>query len=118
VIKTYGKGRATTITDRLEHHAEALLPLASALMNGLLASEVARDGNVHELHLGKGAGGANLYLANGRKFAFRPGFDANGGYAKVEIRDAPKKGTVVAVVAQTEDVPAAIATIEAALGEA
>jgi hypothetical protein len=56
MIKTYGQGQATTITDRLDHHAEALLPLAGALMNGLLASEVARDDQVHQLHLGKGAG--------------------------------------------------------------
>jgi hypothetical protein len=115
VIKTYGKGRATTITNRLDHHAAALLPLAGALMNGLLASEVARDEEVHLLHLGKGAGDVNLYLSNGRKFAFRAGFSKDGSYATVEILDAPKEGKVVATVSDTEGVPAAIKVIEAAL---
>jgi hypothetical protein len=115
MIRTYGRGQATTITDRLDHHAEALLPLASALMNGVLASEVARDDAVHELHLGKGAGDVNLYLSSGAKFAFRAGFDAEGKYAYVEVRNAPKEGTTVAVVRKTSDVPAAIEVIEAAL---
>ncbi len=84
-------------------------------MNGLLASEVARDDEVHQLHLGKGAGDVNLYLCNGRKFAFRAGFDGDGNYATVEILNAPKEGTLVATVSDTDDVPAAIAVIEAAL---
>ena len=84
-------------------------------MNGLLASEVARDDQVHQLHLGKGAGDVNLYLSNGKKFAFRAGLDAEGGYATVEILDAPKEGISVATVSGTDDVPAAIGVIEAAL---
>jgi hypothetical protein len=84
-------------------------------MNGLLASEVARDEQVHELHLGKGAGGVNLHLANGTTFAFRAGLDVNQRYDSVEILDAPKEGVVVASVRTPSDVPAAIATIEAAL---
>lgn len=107
--------RKPTSNDRLDHHAGALLPLAGALMNGLLASEVARDGEIHLLHLGKGAGDVNLYLSGGAKFAFRPGLSAEGGYAKVEILDAPKEGNLVASVSETEDVPGAIEVIEAAL---
>jgi len=84
-------------------------------MNGLLASEVARDGEVHQLHLGRGAGDVNLYLSNGRKFAFRAGFDEDGNYATVEIRDAPKEGQPVATVSDAGDVPAAISVIETAL---
>ena len=38
MIRTYGQGQATSITKRLDHHAEALLPLAGVLMNGLLAA--------------------------------------------------------------------------------
>lgn len=115
MIRTNGQGQATSITKRLDHHAEALLPLAGALMNGLLASEVARDDQVHELHLGKGAGGVNLYLAGGAMFAFRAGFDADQQYERVEIFDAPKEGAVVAVVREPSDVPSAISRIEAAL---
>lgn len=115
LIRTYGQGRSTTIVDRLDHHAERLLPLASALMNGLLASKVARDEQVHDLHLGKGAGGVNLHLKNGAKFAFRAGCDENGDYERVEIFDAPKKGSVVATIRSTADVPKAIAVIEGAL---
>jgi len=115
VIRTYGQGKATSITKRLDHHAEALMPLAGALMNGLLASEVARDEKIHELHLGKGAGGVNLYLASGAKFAFRAGYDADQRYERVEILDAPIEGKVVAVVKEMGDVPSAIGQIEAAL---
>lgn len=85
-------------------------------MNGLLASDVARDDKVHELHLGKGAGGVNLYLANGAKFAFRPGLDSRQRYERVDVLDAPKHGKVVATVRTPDDVPAAIKRIEAALG--
>jgi hypothetical protein len=115
LIRTYGQGRSTTIVDRLDHHAEKLLPLAGALMNGLLASDVARDEHAHELHLVKGAGGVNLYLSNGAKFAFRPGLDENSSYASVEILDAPQNGSVVATVSAPSDVPNAIAVIEKAL---
>jgi hypothetical protein len=115
MIRTYGQGQATSITKRLDHHAERLVPLAGALMNGLLASEVARDGQVHELHLGKGAGGVNLYLVGGAKFAFRAGLDANQQYERVEILDAPQEGDVVATVREPNDVPAAIGMIEASL---
>lgn len=115
MIRTYGQGKATSITKRLDHHAETLLPLAGALMNGLLASEVARSEQIHELHLGKGAGGVNLYLASGAKFAFRAGHDASQPYERIEILDAPKEGEVVAVVKEMADVPAAIERIEAAL---
>jgi hypothetical protein len=115
MIRTYGQGKATSITKRLDHHAESLLPLAGALMNGLLASQVARDEQVHELHLGKGAGGVNLYLASGAKFAFRAGLDTDQKYERVEILDAPKQGNVVAVVRELGDVPAAISQIEEAL---
>lgn len=115
VIRTYGQGQPTSITKRLDHHAAALLPLAGALMNGLLASEVARDEQVHELHLGKGAGGVNLHLANGTTFAFRAGLNASQHYDSVQILNAPKEGVVIATVRAPGDVPGAIATIEAAL---
>jgi hypothetical protein len=115
MIRTYGEGRPTTIVDRLDHHAEALTPLAAALMNGLLASKIARDDRVHQLHLGRGAGGVNLYLDNGAKFAFRAGVDEGGQYERVEILDAPKEGVVIATVRNPEEVPKAITVIEAAL---
>jgi hypothetical protein len=115
MIQTYGQGRLTTIVDRLDHHAEKLLPLAGALMNGLLASKVARDDQVHKLHLGKGAGGINLYLHNGAKFAFRAGLDEDDIYDCVEILDAPHNGSIVATVKEPSDVPNAIAVIEKAL---
>jgi hypothetical protein len=115
MIQTYGQGGPTTISKRLQHHAKSLLPLAGALMNGLLASEVARDDDVHRLHLGKGAGGVNLYLANGAKFAFRAGLDSEDQYESVEILDAPKEGQTLVTVRKPEDVPAAIQVIEEAL---
>ena len=115
MIQTYGQGRFTTIVDRLDHHAEKLLPLAGALMNGLLASKVARDEQVHKLHLGKGAGGINLYLSNGAKFAFRAGLDEDDAYERVEVFDAPHQGAIVATVKAPSDVPHAIAVIENAL---
>lgn len=115
MIQTYGKGRSTTITSRLDHHAKALAPLASALMNGLLASEVARDDRVHQLHLGKGAGGVNLHLEGGAKFAFRPGVDEDNRYDRVDILDAFEGGAIVATVRDPGDVGTAIQVIEQGL---
>jgi hypothetical protein len=100
---------------RLDHHARALAPLASALMNGLLASQVARDDRIHQLHLGKGAGGVNLHLDGGAKFAFRPGLDDDDRYDRVDILDAPKNGAVIATIRDPSDVAAAIQVIERAL---
>jgi hypothetical protein len=115
MIQTYGEGRPTTIIRRLNHHAKALAPLVSALMNGLLASKVARDDRVHRLHLGKGAGGVNLYLDSGAKFAFRPGVDEQNRYDRINLLDAPKEGTIVATVRNQSDVAAAVRVIEQGL---
>lgn len=73
----------------------------------------ARNGSQrHRLHLGRGAGGVNLYLDNDAKFAFRPGVDEHNRYDRVGILDAPKEGTVVATVRDPRDVAAAVRVIE------
>jgi hypothetical protein len=115
MIQTYGQGRSTSISRRVDHHARALAPLVSALMNGLLASEIARDDRVHRLHLGKGAAGVNLYLDSGAKFAFRPHVDEYNRYDRIDILDAPKEGTVVTSVRDPGDVAAAVRVIEEGL---
>lgn len=115
MIKTFGRGGPTSIVKRVDHHAQDVADLVGALMNGLLASEVARSDAVHELHLGKGANEANLYLASGAKFAFRGRADAGKPYDRIEILDAPMNGDVVAIVRQPNDVPPAMAVIEQAL---
>lgn len=114
MLKVYGQGRPTTIVNRVDHHARTIADLVAALMNGILASEVARDDEVHHLHLGKGANGANLYLASGAKFAFRAAVNDRNAYDRIEVLDAPKNGTVVATVRSPRDVPAAVGVIERA----
>jgi len=115
VIQTFGQGGLVTIVKRVDHHAEDIAMIAWALMNALLASEIARSDEVHELHLGKGANGANLYLKSGAKFAFRGRADPGKPYDRIEILDAPHNGEVVATVQALDDVPAAMALIEQAL---
>jgi hypothetical protein len=115
VIQTFGQGGLVTIVNRVDHHAEDIAMIAWALMNALLASEVARSGDVHELHLGKGANGANLYLKSGAKFAFRGRADPGKSYDRIEILNAPHNGMVVATVRTLDDVPAAMAVVEDAL---
>lgn len=115
VIQTFGQGGLVTIVKRVDHHAEDIAMIAWALMNALLASEVARSNEVHELHLGKGANGANLYLDSGTKFAFRGRADPGRPYDRIEVLDAPHNGKVVATVRTVDDVPGAMAVIEQAL---
>jgi hypothetical protein len=114
MIKTYGQGGPTGIVAPLTHHAPGVAVIGLALMNGLLASDVARDDEVHRLHLGKGAQNGNLYLASGSKFCFR-GRTNGGGYDRVEVLDAPRQGKVIATVTEPKQVPGVIRTIEAAL---
>lgn len=115
MIQTFGQGGLVTIVNRVDHHAEDISMIAWALMNALLASEVARSDEVHELHLGKGANGANLYLKSGDKFAFRGRADPGKPYDRIEILNAPHNGDVVATVRALDDVPAAMAVIEKSL---
>jgi hypothetical protein len=115
VIQAFGQGGLVTIIKRVDHHAEDIAMIAWALMNALLASEVARSNEVHELHLEKGANGANLYLDSGAKFAFRGRADPGGPYDRIEILDAPHNGKGVATVRTLDDVPVVMAVIEQAL---
>ena len=115
MIKTFGQGGLVTIVKRVDHHAEDIAMIAWALMNALLASDVARSDEVHELHLGKGANGANLYLKSGAKFAFRGRADPGKPYDRIEILNAPHNGEVIATVRALDDVPAAMTVIEQAL---
>jgi hypothetical protein len=103
-----------TIVERVDHHAEGIAMIAWAL-NALLASEVARSDEVNELHLGKGANGANLYLNSGAKFAFRGRAAPGEPYDRIEILDAPHNGKVVATVQTLDDVFAAMLMIEQSL---
>ena len=116
MLKTYGRARATSIVAPITHHAQGVAVIATGLMNGLLASKVARDDRVHQLHMGSGAQGNNLYLDNGASFAFRAEAGKGGGYDRVVIYGKIRPlGNVVATVTDPKQVPAAIKKIEKAL---
>jgi hypothetical protein len=116
VLQTYGQGEAVGIVAPTMHHASDLAVIVAGLMNGLLVSKMARDDQVHHLHIGKGANGINFYPANGRKaFAFRGG-RSKGGYDRVEIRDRTRRGkrspNVIATVTDPKQVPDVIRKLE------
>lgn len=105
MIHVRGKGEPGDLARPILHHAQGVRDSALAILAGLWAHDAHRDETrQHELHIGTGGNGWNLYLDSGEKFAFRGGV-APEGYDRIEVHTGSIRplGPIVLTIRDPEE---------------
>jgi tryptophan 2,3-dioxygenase len=107
MIKVTGQNPGT-LWRRMEHHAEELILLAHALIDGLIFGQLGQSDEVHVIRQHKaGANSFSLRTAAGQTYHFR-----SHDYRTIEVMDAFKHGSHLATIANRDEAQAFVERVE------
>lgn len=100
-----------TLGRRLSHHAQALIPLSSALIDAIVFGPLGQDDRVHVIKQHKrGANSFSLTPDGGASFHFRGRED----YSLIDVLDSFQNGAVIATIRTADDAEAFVSSVVSA----